>query len=88
MLPLGLTVVLLCVAAGGASQSFAAQTTVALAACLGFTLASQIILGAQQESGGAIFVQDRSRAESAQIADEQRGLGWVTCPHNKYHIQD
>ncbi len=60
MLPLGLTVVLLCVAAGGASQSFAAQTTVALAACLGFTLASQIILSAQQGSGGAIFVHDRS----------------------------
>ena len=62
MLPLGLTVVLLCVAAGGASQSFAAQTTVALAACLGFSLASQIILGAQRDGGGAIFTHDRSQA--------------------------
>lgn len=59
MLPLGLFVVLLCVAAGGASQSIAAQTTVALSACLGFTLASQVILGAQQ-GGGSIFVYDRS----------------------------
>ncbi len=61
MLPLGLSVVLLCVAAGGASQSRAAQTTVALAACLGFTLASQIILGAQRDVGGGIFVHDRSQ---------------------------
>jgi transglutaminase-like putative cysteine protease len=51
MLPLGLLVVLLCVAAGGASQSFAAQSTVALAACLGFALASQIILAAVRDTG-------------------------------------
>jgi transglutaminase-like putative cysteine protease len=61
MLPLGLIVMLLCVAAGGASQSLAAQTTVALAACLGFALASQIILGAARGSDGAVFVSQRSR---------------------------
>lgn len=62
MLSLGLVVVLLCVAAGGASSSFAAQTTVALAACLGFTLASQIILSAQRGEQVGIFVRDRTEA--------------------------
>ena len=40
MLPLGLLIVTLCVFAGGASTSQAAQTTVALATCAGFCVAS------------------------------------------------
>lgn len=52
MLPLGLIVVLVSVAAGGASASLAAQTTVALASCLGFTLGSQIIFGSAQTTRG------------------------------------
>ncbi|MGI9467205.1 MAG: transglutaminase-like domain-containing protein [Rubripirellula sp.] len=46
MLPLGLLMITLCVFAGGASTSQAAQTTVALATCAGFCLASHCILGA------------------------------------------
>jgi len=52
MLPLGLLMITLCVLAGGASTSQAAQTTVALATCAGFCLASHCLLGvstAQQE---------------------------------------
>jgi transglutaminase-like putative cysteine protease len=45
MLALGLLVILLCVAAGGTSVTVAAQTTVALASCVGYALAAQIILG-------------------------------------------
>lgn len=46
MLPLGLMMITLCVFAGGASTSQAAQTTVALATCAGFCLASHCLLGA------------------------------------------
>ncbi len=46
MLPLGLLVMLCCVAAGGVSQALVGQTAVALCMCLGFVVASQIILGA------------------------------------------
>jgi transglutaminase-like putative cysteine protease len=46
MLPLGLLMITLCVFAGGASTSQAAQTTVALATCAGFCLASHCLLGA------------------------------------------
>lgn len=46
MLPLGLLIVTLCVFAGGASTSQAAQTTVALATCAGFCVASHFLLGA------------------------------------------
>ena len=46
MLPLGLLMVTLCVFAGGASTSQAAQTTVALATCAAFCLASHCLLGA------------------------------------------
>ena len=45
MLPLGLLIITLCVFAGGASTSQAAQTTVALATCAGFCLASHCLLG-------------------------------------------
>lgn len=45
MLPLGLIVVLFSVAAGGIGTSLAAQTSVALAACLGYAVGSQVILG-------------------------------------------
>lgn len=45
MLLLGMAVTLLCVAAGGTSQTLVVQTTVGLLACLGFAVASQIILG-------------------------------------------
>lgn len=50
MLFLGLLVVLLCVAAGGTSQTLAGQTTVALGTCFGFVIASQLILGGEVES--------------------------------------
>jgi transglutaminase-like putative cysteine protease len=60
MLALGMVVVLLCVAAGGASRSLASQTTVALIVCLAFTLASQIILGVARGTGGAVFFRDQS----------------------------
>ncbi len=46
MLPLGLLLITICMFAGGASNSQAAQTTVALATCVGFCLASHCILGA------------------------------------------
>ena len=49
MLPLGLLMITLCVFAGGASTSQAAQTTVALATCAGFCLASHCLLGAPAE---------------------------------------
>ncbi|MCP4889571.1 MAG: transglutaminase domain-containing protein [Planctomycetaceae bacterium] len=55
MLPSGLVAVLLCVAAGGGSSSLAAQTSVALAATIGFTIASQIILGIQNGTKGEVF---------------------------------
>lgn len=45
MLPIGLLMITLCVFAGGASTSQAAQTTVALATCAGFCLASHLLLG-------------------------------------------
>ena len=45
MLGLGLVLVLLCVAGGGIGISSSAQMTVALASCIGFALASRVILG-------------------------------------------
>ncbi|MEM8667769.1 MAG: transglutaminase-like domain-containing protein [Planctomycetota bacterium] len=57
MLPLGLLVVLLCAAAGGTSFSLTAQTSVALAAVVGFTLASQILLGVRRGTRGEVFAQ-------------------------------
>ncbi|MCG8650302.1 MAG: transglutaminase-like domain-containing protein, partial [Pirellulales bacterium] len=50
MLVSGLLVILLCVAAGGTSQSLTTQTTVALGACLGFVIASQIILASIRDT--------------------------------------
>jgi len=44
MLPLGLVVVVLCVAAGGASTSAASQMSVSLACCVGFSLAAHALL--------------------------------------------
>ena len=46
MLPLGLVVIVLCVAAGGSSTSATAQMSVALACCVGFSLASHVLLSA------------------------------------------
>ncbi|QDT06418.1 Protein-glutamine gamma-glutamyltransferase [Rubripirellula lacrimiformis] len=51
MLPLGMTTVLLCVAAGGVSRSLPAQTAVGLAVCLGFSIGSQVILSAKHQRG-------------------------------------
>lgn len=64
MLPLGLLAVLLCVAAGGTSQSIAAQTTIGLAICVGYTLATQVILGAKRGTGGLIFSTEESKSSS------------------------
>lgn len=68
MLPLGLIVVLLAVAAGGASVSLAAQTTVALATCLAFTIGAQIILGSERSPGGLLLARDRNADRSAWLS--------------------
>ena len=68
MLALGLIVVLLAVAAGGASVSLAAQTTVALATCLAFTVGAQIILGSERHTGGLILARDRYADRSAWLS--------------------
>ena len=60
MLCLGLLVVLFCIAAGGASQSIATQSTIALAACVGFALASQAILSSTPNSDDAIMIPESS----------------------------
>lgn len=59
LLPLGLTVVVLTMAGGGVTSTVVAQTTVALAGCAGFLLASQSIL-----SGHSFAFQDRSSRRS------------------------
>ncbi len=64
MLPLGLMVVLLCVAAGGTSDTLAVQTTIALGACTGFVIASKIVLDGGRE------VDDRAAAG-------ERKTSWV-----------
>lgn len=43
MLPLGMVVMLMCVAGGGVSQSLASQTVVGLIACIVFVVGSQVI---------------------------------------------
>ena len=69
MLPLGLIVVLLCVAAGGTSKSLAAQTTVAMAACTGFVMAAQIILGhITLASGKVLSVREPSQSSQTRVA--------------------
>jgi hypothetical protein len=60
MLCLGLLIVLFCIAAGGASQSIAAQSTIALAACVGFALASQAILGSAPDQDDAVVIPESS----------------------------
>ena len=57
MLPSALLIITVCVFAGGASTSQAAQTSVALASCAGFCLAAHILLGAKSTP------PDRSIAE-------------------------
>ncbi|NNE01333.1 MAG: hypothetical protein HKN47_28805, partial [Pirellulaceae bacterium] len=61
MLGFGMLVLLFGVAGGGASRSMAAQTSISLAACVGFTLAAQIIVGANRGTSGLIFAGDESR---------------------------
>lgn len=68
MLPLGLIVVLLSVAAGGASLSLTTQTTVALAACFGFTVGSQIILSSEGGGPGWLADRDESPQRSSWLA--------------------
>lgn len=48
MLSLGLIVVMLCVASGGASQSLRSQTTIAITTAIGFVFAANAIFGARQ----------------------------------------
>ncbi len=60
MLGLGLVVLLLCVAAGGTSRSMASQTSIALTACLGFTIAAQTILGSARRTGNALFAHENA----------------------------
>ncbi|MGB0599083.1 MAG: transglutaminase-like domain-containing protein [Rubripirellula sp.] len=74
MLPCGLIAVLLCVAAGGGSSSLAAQTSVALAATIGFTIASQIILGIKNGTQGEVF----ARLEDNQTTNKSgESRAWV-----------
>lgn len=58
MLPLGLMMITLCVFAGGASTSQAAQTTVALATCAGFCLASHCLLGAPSRTPSPVVLDN------------------------------
>ncbi len=63
MLGLGLVVLLSGVAAGGTSRSMAAQTSIALAACVGFSIASQIIMGTSRGAGVRASANDNSQDE-------------------------
>ncbi len=65
MLGLGMVVLLLGVASGGTSRSMAAQTSISLAACVGFTLAAQVILGTARGTGGAVFADAESDDEGS-----------------------
>ncbi|MGI9474876.1 MAG: transglutaminaseTgpA domain-containing protein [Rubripirellula sp.] len=65
MLALGLVVILLCVAAGGTSVTLAAQTTVALASCVGYALASQIILGGARSRKSSPAVEPTGEQRTA-----------------------
>ncbi|MDG2219786.1 MAG: transglutaminase domain-containing protein [Rubripirellula sp.] len=75
MLPCGLIVVLLCVAAGGGSSSLAAQTSVALAATIGFAFASQIILGIQNGTRGEIFARLEDTRQSPDSGETRTWAG-------------
>ena len=55
MLALGMLVLLFGVAGGGTSRSMAAQTSIALAACIGFTVANQIIQGTARGNQQSVF---------------------------------
>lgn len=57
MLGLGMLVLLFGVAAGGTTRSMAAQTSIALIACVGFTIATQIIQGTARGSTTSLFGQ-------------------------------
>jgi transglutaminase-like putative cysteine protease len=60
MLGLGMVVLLLAVAAGGTSRSMAAQTSVALAACVGFSVGSQVILGSARQSRRSLLMPSQA----------------------------
>ncbi|TWU34374.1 transglutaminase-like domain-containing protein [Novipirellula artificiosorum] len=62
MLGLGMSIVLLTVAVGGASQSITGQTTVAFCVCTGFLFSSQAILGS-----GKLSDPNRSVAFTEQL---------------------
>ncbi len=68
MLPLGMIVMLLCTVAGGVSSSLAGQTTVGLAACVGFTIGSQLIATIRQRREGG-----RRNARD----DDASGVTWM-----------
>jgi len=64
MLPLGMIVLLLAVAGGAVSRSLAAQVSVGGAVCLGFAVASQIIVGWRRTGGSAVTsAQDEQGVE-------------------------
>ena len=64
MLPVGLLIITLCVFAGGASTSQAAQTTVALATCAGFCLASHFLLGVTSTQPEAVETNETLQHKS------------------------
>ena len=79
MLPCGLVAVLLCVAAGGGSSSLASQTSVALAATIGFTIGSQIILGIKNGTQGEILARVEDHHTTNKSGDSRVSVG-LTFP--------
>ena len=69
MLGLGLLVVMLCIAAGGASHSMASQIAVALVTTIGYLFASDFILGARQ--------RDRAAGRTDRPQEQASGAGRI-----------
>ncbi len=78
MLPCGLVVVLLCAAAGGGSLSLAGQTSIALAAAVGFTVASQIILGVRRGTRGELFAVAEHDGKTGERSESGAWIGPVS----------
>ncbi|MGB7324959.1 MAG: hypothetical protein WBD31_08800, partial [Rubripirellula sp.] len=66
LLALGMTTVLMCVAAGGISRSLTAQTTVGLIVCIGFCLASQVIFSAKSRRAVGLPIGSENQTERFQ----------------------
>lgn len=73
MLPCGLLVVLFCAAAGGTSLSLSAQTSVAMAATIGFTVASHILLSVRRGSTAELF----ARSDDPSVSSPSQSRSWM-----------